>query len=420
MNEYTLFILILLLAAFALETLAEVLNLRALTPELPRDCEGIYDPAEYRRSQEYTRARTRFGFITSTFDLAILVSFWFAGGFEFLDSWVRGWGYGPIVTGLFFIGLLALANLLLSIPFSCYSTFVIEERYGFNRSTVRTFVIDLVKGIFLSLLLGGTLLTLVLALFQNSGPAAWLYCWLATSLFLLVIQYIAPTWIMPWFNKFTPLDDGELRTAILDYARQTNFSLANIFVMDGSRRSSKSNAFFTGFGRNRRIALFDTLIENHTVKELVAVLAHEIGHYKKKHILQSMVLAILHAGVLFFLLSLFISRQELFAAFFVSCPSVYGGLVFFGLVFGPVELLLTPLLNKLSRVNEFAADRFAAKTLGSGDHLTSALKKLSRQNLANLTPAPFYVMLHYSHPPLRQRLQALASEEPFLEKSYES
>ncbi|MCF6290343.1 MAG: M48 family metallopeptidase [Desulfobacterales bacterium] len=408
MNEYSLFVLLLLLGAFALETLAELLNLRALSPEPPRDCEDIYDPAEYRRSQEYTRVRTRFGFVASVFDLAILVGFWFAGGFELLDSLVRGWGNGPIVSGLFFITILALGKFLLSIPFSCYRTFVIEEQYGFNRSTVRTFVTDLLKTVFLSLLLGGALLALVLALFQYGGPGAWLYCWLATSLFLLVIQYIAPTWIMPWFNRFTPLADGELRTAILDYARQVNFSLANIFVMDGSRRSSKSNAFFTGFGRNRRIALFDTLIKNHTVKELVAVLAHEIGHYKKKHILQSMVLAILHAGILFFLLSLFLSRDELFAAFFVSRPSVYTGLVFFSLLFGPVELLLTPLLNKLSRVNEFAADRFAAKTLGGEKDLISALKKLSGQNLANLTPAPFYVMLHYSHPPLRQRLQALS------------
>ncbi len=414
MDQYSLFILLLLLGAFALQTLAEVLNLRALSPELPRECEDIYDPAEYRRSQEYTRAGTRLGLVAAGFELATLLCFWFAGGFEFLDSRVRGWGYGPIVSGLLFIGILALAKMLLAVPFSVYRTFVIEEQYGFNRSTLRIFLIDLVKGICLSLLLGGALLTLVLALFQYGGSGAWLYCWLATSLFLLAIQYIAPTWIMPWFNKFTPLADGELRTAILDYARQANFSLANIFVMDGSRRSSKGNAFFTGFGRNRRIALFDTLIENHTVKELVAVLAHEIGHYKKKHILQSMLLAILHAGVLFFLLSLFISRQELFDAFLVSRVSVYAGLVFFSLVFGPVELLLTPLLNKLSRANEFAADRFAARTMGTGRQLASALKKLSRQNLANLTPAPFYVMLHYSHPPLRQRLQALARAEASL------
>jgi STE24 endopeptidase len=409
MNLYGLIILFALLADFILGAVADWLNLKALDPKLPAEFADCYDPAEYARSQEYTRAKSRFGQVTATFDLALLLLFWLVGGFAWLDQLVRGLAEGMVFRGLLFFGLLLLAKSLLSLPFSVYSTFVIEERFGFNRTTPATFIGDLFKGLLLAVVLGAPLLAAILALFAKAGTLAWLWCWAAVSLFTLFVQFIAPTWIMPLFNKFTPLPDGELREAILAFAGKVNFPLQNLFVMDGSKRSAKSNAFFTGFGRHRRIALFDTLIAQQTVPELVGVLAHEIGHYKLKHILKSMLLGLVHAGVMFYLLSFFLARPELYAAFGLSEPSLYAGLVFFGLLFTPLEMAIAPFMQYLSRCHEYQADRFAAEHTGNPAGLADALKKLSVSNLSNLTPHPFYVVLHYSHPPLLARLRALAA-----------
>ncbi|NTV12797.1 MAG: M48 family metallopeptidase [Desulfobulbaceae bacterium] len=408
MNLYGLIILFALLADFLLGALADWLNLKALDPKLPAEFADCYDPAEYARSQAYTRAKSRFGQISTTFDLAVLLLFWWGGGFAWLDQLVRGWASGEVARGLLFFALLLLSKSLLSLPFSVYSTFGIEARFGFNRTTPATFIADLVKGLLLAVVLGGPLLGAILYLFAKAGALAWLWCWGAVSLFTLFVQFIAPTWIMPLFNKFTPLPEGELRTAIFAFAAQVSFPLQNVFVMDGSKRSAKSNAFFTGFGRNRRIALFDTLIDKHSVPELVGVLAHEIGHYKKKHILKSMLLGLVHAGVMFYLLAFFLSRPELYAAFGIESPSLYTGLIFFGLLFTPLEMALSPFLHYLSRKHEYQADRFAADETGNPAGMAAALKKLSVSNLANLTPHPFYVVLHYSHPPLLARLRALA------------
>jgi STE24 endopeptidase len=407
MNIYGLIILIALLANFVLALIADWLNLRALDPLLPSEFAGVYDTEKYASSQEYTRVGTRFGFVTGTFDLALLLIFWQVGGFNSLDQLVRGWGLGVVATGLVFTGILLLAKTLISLPFSIYSTFVIEERFGFNRTSPATFIADLGKGIMLTIVLGGPLLAAVLWFFATTGNLAWLWCWGAVTLFTLVVQFIAPAWIMPLFNKFSPLEEGELREAIFNFAESVGFSLKNVFVMDGSKRSSKSNAFFTGFGRNKRIALFDTLINKHSVPELVGVLAHEIGHYQKKHITQGMVIGVLHTGVMLYLLSIFVSHPGLFSAFHMEHSSVYAGMIFFGLLFTPIELLLSLLMNILSRHNEFEADAFAAEHTGAPESMIAALKKLSADNLANLTPHPFYVLLHYSHPPLLQRITAL-------------
>ena len=314
---------------------------------------------------------------------------------------------GSIINGLLYTGILVLAYGIVILPYSIYNTFVIEQRYGFNKTTPATFMADLVKGLLLAAVLGGPILACILALFELAGANAWLLCWAAVTGYVLVIEFIAPNWIMPLFNKFTPLEEGDLRTAILGYAGSVDFPVQNLFVIDGSRRSSKSNAFFTGFGRNKRIALFDTLIAQHTIPELVAVLAHEIGHYKKKHIIWGMVISILHFGLLFFLLSLFINNPLLYQAFYVQQPSIYTGLIFFGLLYTPVEFLLSILMNMLSRKFEYDADRFAAQTITDSSAMTEALKKLSADNLSNLTPHPFFVFLHYSHPPLLQRMEAI-------------
>jgi len=407
LNLYAAIILGTIIFSFLLDLITEILNLKALKDELPEEFVGTYDPEDYKKSQEYTRVQTKFGFVTSIFGLAVTLSFWFLGGFNFLDQIVRDWELNAIWTGLLYIGILTFSRSIISLPFSIYSTFIIEEKFGFNKTTPKTFILDILKGTLLGIVLGGPLLAGVLAFFEFAGPLAWLYCWGAVTLFTLFVQFIAPTWIMPLFNKFTPLEEGELRTAILKYADSVKFSLQNLFVMDGSKRSSKSNAFFTGFGKNKRIALFDTLIEKHTVPELVAVLAHEIGHYKKKHIIQSMIISILHTGAMFFLLSIFLTHSGLFDAFYMQNMSIYAGLIFFGMLFSPIEMILSIFMQIFSRKNEYEADKYAADTTGETVHMISALKKLSLHNLSNLTPHPFFVFLNYSHPPVLARIEAL-------------
>ena len=406
-NPFFFIILIALLIDYAVGVVANLLNLKSLRSEPPPGLAGVYQPEEYRKSQEYIRTNTRFDFVTGTFSLLILFSFWFTGGFNYLDQLVRYWGFDPILSGLLYTGILMLGYSLLTLPFSIYRTFVIEERFGFNRTTPRTFLLDRIKGLGLTVLLGAALLGGILALFEYAGYYAWVYCWIAVTVFSLIVQYVAPTWIMPLFNKFTPLEPGELKEAILDYARSVNFPVKNVFVVDGSRRSSKSNAFFTGFGRNKRIALFDTLIKKHTVPELITVLAHEIGHHKKKHILQGTIINILHTGVLFFVLSIFLGSPGLYDAFYMEQQSVYSGIVFFDLLYTPLEMVLSVIIHALSRKNEYEADRFAAETIQHPQHLVEALKKLHVGNLSNLMPHPFYVFLNYSHPPLLQRVRAI-------------
>jgi len=418
MNIIGFIILSTLIFEFSLNLIADILNLKVLSEKLPEEFQDVYDAKTYRKSQAYMRVNTRFGWITSIFDLSIMLFFWFSGGFQFLDVIVRNWNHHAIWNGLIYIGFLMFFRTVLSLPFNIYATFVIEERFGFNKTTPATYIKDLFKELALSIIIGGPLLAGILAFFQYGGNLAWLYCWIATTIFSLIIQFIAPTWIMPLFNKFTPLEEGELRNQITTYAKSVNYPLAGVFVMDGSRRSTKSNAFFTGFGKNKRIALFDTLISKHTIKEIVAILAHEIGHFKKKHILINMAIGIIHTGIIFFLISLFLTQKILFEAFYVQEMSVYTGLLFFGMLYSPVELILSLFMNILSRKNEYQADNFAAGTMGESIHLITALKKLSVNNLSNLTPHPFYVFLTYSHPPLMKRIQNLKMNDTKLEGSY--
>lgn len=406
MNLYATIILVTLLLDYLVGVTAEVLNLRALEKDVPEEMKDVYKAEAYATSQEYTRTRTRFGLLTSTFDLAILLAFWQLGGFAWLDERLRQLDHGPVVTGLLFIGALVVGKGLIDLPFGIYSTFVLEERYGFNRTTPRTYVIDLIKGLLLGVILGGPLLALILFFFEQAGAHAWWICWLLTTVFMLTVNFIFPTWILPLFNKLEPLEDGELRRALAKYARSVSFELEDIFIMDGSKRSSRGNAFFTGFGRHKRVALFDTLVAQQSIPELVAVLAHEVGHYRRRHILKSLVLGVAHSGVVFFLLSIFLQHQGLFDAFYMEERSVYAGLVFFGLLYSPIEWLLSLGLSLQARRHEFEADAFAGQTADAGA-MISALKKLSADNLSNLTPHPFYVFLRYSHPPVLQRIARL-------------
>ena len=405
----TIIILVTLTGSYLIGTIADFLNLKNIDQPLPAEFKDHYDKKKYSDSQNYLKANTKFGFITSSIDLTIILLFWFSGGFQIIDSFVRSFNFGSIVSGLFFTGILLFLKLLISLPFTLYSTFVIEEKFGFNKTTPRLFLADLIKSIVLSAILGGVLLSLILGFLEFGGPLAWVMCWMASTLFLLIVQYIVPTWIMPLFNKFTPLEDGPLKEAIISYAKSINFSLSNIFVMDGSKRSSKSNAFFTGFGKNKRIILFDTLIKEQSIEELVSVLAHEMGHFKKKHIIKRMVLGIFQMGFIFYLISIFISHEGLFHAFFMKDISIYAGLIFFGMLYSPIDLFISILFQISSRKDEYAADNFAAKTVKDSRPLINALKKLSAHNLSNLTPHPFYVFLNYSHPPVLLRINTLKS-----------
>jgi len=408
-NGYFIAALSGLMVVEAIGWIGELLNLRALDPTLPDKFADVYDAGDYRRSQDYTRTRTRFGLVASLFDLAVLLAFWLAGGFGWLDEVVRSFGLGPVWTGLVFFLILAVAKGILDLPFQIWGVFVVEEKYGFNLSSPRTFVLDLVKGLMVAVVLGVPLMIGFLALFEYGGDAAWIYAWAAVVAFSFVMQILAPTLIMPLFNKFTPLEDGELKEAILVYARRADFPLKGVFSIDASRRTTKGNAFFTGFGKSKRIALFDTLVQRHPVGELVAVLAHEVGHYKKRHVLIATVFSALEMGLFLGLFALLLEQAGLFQAFGVDEPSVYAGVIFVAILLRPLELVLSIGGAALSRRHERQADSFAVTTTGRGDLLAAGLKRLSRDNLSNLTPHPFFVFLNYSHPPVLERVRALES-----------
>jgi STE24 endopeptidase len=396
-----------ILSEFVVATTVSVLNLRAQAEVPPPELADVYDVDRYREAQRYARVRARFGLLTRSFDLAVLLSFWFIGGFELVDRALRSLQLPSIVTGLLFIFALGMGRSVLLLPFRIYDTFVLEARFGFNRTSPSTFVADMLKGLALTALLGAPALALALWLFESAGNLAFLYAWVAAAVLILVLQFIAPAWLMPLFMKFTPLPEGELRQRIMSYARSVAFPLENLFIVDGSRRSTKANAFFTGFGRHRRIGLFDTLIERCTPDELISIVAHEVGHYKKRHVTNGMLLSIAQLGLMLFIFGQLMQFQPLYSAFSVSEPSVYAGLTFCSFLYEPVSLVLQLILLSRSRSNEYEADRFAVETTGLGDALVSGLKRMAGDSLSNLSPHPSYVFVNHSHPPLRERVQAI-------------
>jgi STE24 endopeptidase len=408
-NGYFWLVLISLAGFYALDSAVSWLNVRALKPSLPDEFREIYDEEEYRRFLKYTATTARFEWIENTFNFVLLLAFWFCGGYQLLDHFVRSAQLGPITSGLCYMGALWLGHWLINLPFEVYGTFIIEQRFGFNKMTPLTFASDSLKSLILSGLLGGSLLVLILAIFERGGPWVWLPAWIVTSALLILFVFIAPAIILPLFNKFTPLAEGELKSAILRYGEEYRFPIGGVFVMDGSRRSTKANAFFTGFGKTKKIVLFDTLVSNHTTDELVAVLAHEIGHYKHRHIVQHLVVAVLNIGVFLFLASMFMHSHSLFEAFGVRNPSIYAGLALFLVFYNPLSRLLSVARGVQSRRHEFQADWFAARTTHHPQAMIEALKKLSKNNLSNLSPHPLYVILYHSHPPVLQRIKALHS-----------
>ncbi|OGS19918.1 MAG: peptidase M48 [Elusimicrobia bacterium RIFOXYA2_FULL_39_19] len=407
MNIYLLIILLILLGNFLLDFIVEILNVKHISTQLPVEFDGHYPQEKYQKSQEYLKENTRFGLIVSSIDIILLIPFVLLGGFNYVDVFARSFGHGQIITGLIFACLLMGIIEIAKIPVSLYHTFVIEEKYGFNRTTAKTFITDLLKKWLLTALIGAPIFVLVLLFFEKTGSLGWVYCWASITVVSLFLVFIAPAVIMPLFNKFIPLEDGELKTSIENFAKAQNFKLSGLFKMDASKRSTKSNAFFTGFGKYRRIVLFDTLIQKHTVDELVSVLAHEIGHYKMKHIIKSLTISILANGFMFYILSLFMNNSLLFGAFKMGHVSIYASLFFFGFLFTPINLILSIAGNVLSRKHEFEADAFAVNTYKKPESMIMALKKLSVDNLSNLTPHPLKVFLEYSHPPILARIETI-------------
>ena len=391
---------------YAIGRFLEYLNNSHRSSSLPKKLDGLYNAEKYQKSQEYDKAKTKFGFYSSAFSLFLMLGMLFLDGFAWLDGWLRGYTENPIVLALLFFGCLGFASDILSLPFSVYNTFVIEERFGFNRTTVKTFVLDKFKGWILGGILGGCLLFLFVWFYKYTGQHFWLYAWAAFSAFMLFMTSFFASLILPLFNKLTPMDGGQLRISIEEYCIKVSFKLDNLFVMDGSKRSAKANAFFSGLGAKKKIVLYDTLIKNHTNEELVAVLAHEVGHYKLKHSRTTMIASVLQTGLMLFLLSLVIGSSELSAALGASESSFHLALLVFTFLYSPFSLFLGLGMNVLSRKHEYEADAYARDTY-NGDALASALKKLSVDNLSNLLPHPAYVFFYYSHPTLIKRLNTL-------------
>ena len=411
MHEILFWIIIgIIVVDFIFEKYLDYLNTKTMSEVLPDELKGIYDEEKYRKQQAYQRENQRFGLLTSSFSFALTLAMFLFYGFAYVDNLAWGFTANAIVAALFFFGLIMFASDLLSMPFSVYDTFVIEEKYGFNKTTPKTFVLDTIKGWLLGAVIGGGLLALIIFIYQKTQNMFWIYAWILISTFTIFMAMFYSILIVPLFNKQTPLEEGELRDAIKNFADKVGFKLDNIFVINGSKRSTKANAYFTGFGAKKRIVLYDTLINDMETDELVAVLAHEIGHYKKKHVIQGLLISLVQTGIVLFIFSLLINNANLSKALGVDVPNFHIGLVAFGILYSPVSFVLGIFMNLLSRKNEFQADKFAALNFKS-EALASALKKLSVKNLSNLTPHKTYVFFHYSHPTLLQRLERLKKIE---------
>jgi len=410
-------ILAILIFDFLLERVLEYLNTTRWSDLLPDELKGIYDEERYRKSQHYLKTKQHFSWVVDSVTFAAMVIILLMGGFVWLDDLLRRISENPILLALLFFGTIGFISSIVMTPFELYGTFVIEEKFGFNTTTVKTFILDKLKGWLLGVLIGGGILALITWIYTTTGNYFWLIVWGVITLFMIFMSMFYSNLIVPLFNKQKPLEPGELRDAIESFANKVGFRLKNIYVIDGSKRSTKANAYFTGLGGKKRIVLYDTLIRDHTTEELVGVLAHEIGHNKKRHTLQGIVLSILQAGLMLFILSLFIRKDSALSASlcqalsgfsgFQATPGFHLGILAFGLLYSPLSFILGILESMLSRANEFAADKFAGINYNP-ESLQNALKKLSVNQLSNLRPHPLYVFFHYSHPPLLSRLKALA------------
>ncbi|MFL1012354.1 M48 family metallopeptidase [Flavisericum labens] len=405
MTAHTLFYIIIAIIVinFIIDKILDALNAKHFNDKLPEELKDVYDEAEYKKSQNYKATKYKFGLLTSTFSVILTLGFLILDGFEFVDNIARSYSDNQIIVALIFFGIIMIGSDILTTPFSYYSTFVIEEKFGFNKTTIKTFILDKIKGWLMMAIIGGGILALIIWFYQIAGPNFWLYAWGLVAVFTLFMNMFYSKLIVPLFNKQTPLGEGTLRDKISAYAKTVGFKLDKIFVIDGSKRSTKANAYFSGFGSEKRVTLYDTLINDLEDEEIVAVLAHEVGHYKKKHIIFNLFVSILTIGFMLFVLSLFISNPLLSNALGVEIPSFHIGLIAFAMLYAPISEITGLIMNIFSRKFEYQADDYAKNTY-KGEPLITSLKKLSKNSLSNLTPHPAYVFMHYSHPTLLQRI----------------
>jgi len=409
MNPQILFYIIIgiLILNFIIDKCIDYLNAKQFNDAIPEELTDVYNENDYYKSQSYKKENYHFSFIVSSFTMILTLAFFLFKGFAWIDGLARNYSDNNIIIALIFFGIIMIGSDILNTPFSYYHTFVIEEKYGFNKSSKRLFIIDKIKGWLLSATMGGGILAVILWFYEKTGESFWLYTWLFIGLFTIFMTMFYSSLIVPLFNKQKPLEDGPLKDAILEFSNKTSFKLDNIYVIDGSKRSTKANAYFSGIGSKKRIVLYDTLINDLETEEIVAVLAHEIGHYKKKHVFVNMFISILVTGATLYFFSLFIDNSILSQALSVEIPSFHIGLVTFGILYSPISEVTGIFMNIISRKFEYQADDYA-KTKFNGAALISSLKKLSRNSLSNLTPHKANVFVHYSHPTLLQRVRNLS------------
>ncbi|MFK7832346.1 MAG: M48 family metallopeptidase [Winogradskyella sp.] len=399
-------IIAIIIINFIKDKILDAINAKHYNDPIPDALNDVYDETEYKKSQAYKTVNYKFGIWASLFSFVLTISFLFLDGFEYVDNIARRYSENPIIIALIFFGIIMIASDIITTPFGYYKTFVIEEEFGFNKTTKKTFVLDKLKGLLMTVILGGGIITIIVWFYQITGAQFWLYTWGIVTLFTVFMNMFYSKLIVPLFNKQTPLEEGTLRTKISAYAESVGFNLDKIFIIDGSKRSTKANAYFSGFGSEKRVTLYDTLVNDLDDEEIVAVLAHEVGHYKKKHIIFNLVTSILLTGLTLFILSIFISNPLLSNAIGVDIPSFHVGLIAFGLLYSPISEITGLVMNHFSRVFEYQADDYAKNTY-KAEPLITSLKKLSKNSLSNLTPHKAYVFMHYSHPTLLERVRNL-------------
>ncbi len=411
MTSLTLFYLLItiIVIVFLIDSLLDLLNAMRHTQDIPEEIADVYPEDEYQKSIAYQKTNFIFKTITSALSLGVTLVFFFIEGFAWVDTIARSMTSNPILVSLIFFGIILLGSHIISLPSSYYATFVIEEKFGFNKTTPKMFFMDSIKNMIMMTCIGGIVLSLIIWFYEITGTTFWIYAWALLSVFTVLMNMFYTKLIVPLFNTQSPLQDGELRETIEAYAKKVGFQLKNINVIDGSKRSTKANAYFSGLGSEKRITLYDTLINDLTPQEIVAVLAHEVGHYKKKHIIVNLLLSICSTGITFWFLSLFIANPLLSEALGISIPSFHVGLIAFSILYSPISEFTGLLTNLISRTFEYQADQYAKDTYES-EALITSLKKLSKNNLSNLTPHPAMVFVHYSHPTLLQRIRNLRAD----------
>ena len=408
MTSTTLFYIIIaiIIINFIVDKILDTLNAKHYNDAIPPELQDVYDEEEYKKSQAYKATNYKFGVWSSTFSIVVTLAFLMFGGFEYVDTLARSYSDNSIIIALIFFGIIMLGSDIISTPFAYYKTFVIEEQFGFNKITKKTFILDKIKGLLMMVVLGGGIIAAIIWFYEETQHLFWLYAWAIVTAFTVFMNMFYAKLIVPMFNKQTPLEEGSLRDKISDYAQTVGFNLNKIFIIDGSKRSTKANAYFSGFGSEKRVTLYDTLVNDLNEEEIVAVLAHEVGHYKKKHIIFNLIAFVLLTGLTLYILSIFISNPLLSHALGVSIPSFHVGLIAFGMLYSPISEVTGFIMNHFSRKFEYQADNYA-KTTYKAEPLITSLKKLSKNSLSNLTPHPAYVWVHYSHPTLLERVKNL-------------